>query len=77
MIVTRGLGLPASTLVAAGLGLTAALPPVHPVYEEERGSRRHRPKPDLNYDPRILGQLKREDNELIEIVTMLVTRILK
>jgi hypothetical protein len=76
MIVTRGLGLPASTLVAAGLGLTGApLPP--PSYYEERGSRRHSPKPELNYDPRILGQLIREDNEVIEIVTMLVTRILK
>lgn len=80
MIVTRGLGLPASSLVAGGLGLTAALPPVVPTtYEDgERRPRRHPTrKPELGYDPALYGQLLREDNELLELVTTLVTRILR
>lgn len=78
MIVTRGLGLPASTLVAAGLGLTAApSPPVTVPYEERRPRRHPTQKPDLGYDPALYGQLLREDNELLELVTTLVTRILR
>ena len=47
-------------------------------YSDERRPRRHPTKqPELGYDPALRGQLLDEDNELLELVTLLVTRILK
>lgn len=59
-------------------GTWAGETPAPAGYYEERRPRRHPTKqPELGYDPALRGQLLDEDNELLELVTLLVTRILK